>query len=46
MNKKEITKDKKMTIRLTINELQRIKKCAEKYGYKSVSQFMIDKTTN
>lgn len=44
MNKKEITKDKRLTIRLTTNELQSIKKSAEKYGYKSVSQFMIDKT--
>jgi uncharacterized protein (DUF1778 family) len=46
MNKKEITKNKKMTIRLTINELENIKKQAEKNGYKSVSQFMIDKTIN
>ena len=44
MNKKEITKDKKFTIRVTKNELENIKKQAEKSGYKSVSQFMIDKT--
>jgi uncharacterized protein (DUF1778 family) len=46
MNKKEITKNKKLTIRLTINELENIKKQAEKNGYKSVSKFIIDKTTN
>ena len=44
MNRKEITKDKKLTIRVTKNELENIKKQAEKKGYKSVSQFMIDKT--
>jgi len=46
MNKKEITKDKKLTIRVTKNELENIKKQAEKNGYKSVSKFIIDKTTN
>ena len=45
MNKKEITKDKKLTIRATANEVENIKKQAEKNGYKSVSQFIIDKTT-
>jgi uncharacterized protein (DUF1778 family) len=46
MNRKEITKDKKLTIRVTKKELENIKKQAEKSGYKSVSQFMIDKTIN
>jgi uncharacterized protein (DUF1778 family) len=46
MNRKEITKDKRLTIRATKKELENIKKQAEKNGYKSVSQFMIDKTIN
>ena len=46
MNKKDIKKDQRLTIRATKNELENIKKQAEKSGYKSVSQFMIDKTIN
>ena len=45
MNKKEITKDKRMTVRMTAKELENIKKLAKENGYKSVSQFIIDKTT-
>lgn len=46
MNKKDIVKDKKLTIRVTVTELLTIKKCAKKHGYKNVSEFVIDKTTN
>jgi predicted DNA binding CopG/RHH family protein len=45
MNKKDVKKDKKLTIRLTANEVENIKKQAEKNGYKSVSKFVIDKST-
>lgn len=44
MNKKDITKDKKLTIRLTANEVENIKKSAEKSGYKNISKYVIDKT--
>lgn len=45
MNKKDVKKDKKLTIRLTSNEAENIKKLAEKNGYKNISKFVIDKST-
>jgi AraC-like DNA-binding protein len=33
-----------LTIRLTANESENIKRLAEKSGYKSVSKFVIDKS--
>lgn len=45
MNKKDVKKDQRLTIRLTTNEVESIKKLAEKNGYKSISKFVIDKST-
>jgi uncharacterized protein (DUF1778 family) len=45
MNKKDVKKDRRLTIRLTANEAENIKKQAEKKGYKSISKFVIDKST-
>lgn len=44
MNKKDIIKDKMITVRVTVTEFENIKKSAAKSGYKTVSKYIIDKT--